>query len=141
MKIILLKDIHKIGRKYDVVDVTDGYAINNLIPKKQAEFATTANVAKYTKLKALDIENKAKKEEEVLANLDSIVSKAYEVKAKANASGHLFASVHKEDIAEIMGISSEYITLEKSIKEVGEYDVVINIRDISKSVKVNVVTI
>ncbi len=139
MKIVLLKDIHGLGKKYDAVTVSDGFALNSLIPKKQAEFATDAVIAKYLKLKEAEGENKKVKEEEVISNLDGIVSKEYEIKAKANEQGHLFASLHKEQLAETLNVDSSFIDMDKVIKEVGEHEITLKVRDIVKTVKVNVV--
>ncbi len=139
MKIVLLKDIHGIGKKYDTVTVADGFALNNLIPKKQAEFATDAVVLKYTKLKEAEGEQRKVKEEEVLNNLDTIVSKTYEIKAKANEQGHLFAALHKDQIAESLGVDSHFVVMDKNIKEVGEHDVEIKVQDKTVTVKLNVV--
>jgi large subunit ribosomal protein L9 len=139
MKIVLLKDIHGLGKKYDTVTVADGFALNNLIPKKQAEFATDAVVLRYAKLKEAEGEHIKMKEEEVIKNLDSITSKVYEVNAKANEQGHLFAALHKEQIADILNIDSNFIVMDKNIKEVGEHEVTLKIRDIEKTVKVTVI--
>jgi len=139
MKIVLLKDIHGLGKKYDTVTVADGFALNNLIPKKQAEFATDSVVSRYAKLKEAEGEHIKMKEEEVIKNLDSIISKVYEVKAKANEQGHLFAALHKEQIADILNIDANFIVMDKNIKEVGEHDVALKVRDVEKTVKVNVI--
>lgn len=138
MKIVLLKDVHGLGKKYDAVTVADGFALNNLIPKKQAEFATDAIIARYAKLKEAEGEHVKMKEEEVIKNLDSITSKVYEINAKANEQGHLFAALHKEQIADILNIDANFIVMDKNIKEVGEHEVVLKVRDIEKTVKVNV---
>ncbi len=139
MKIVLLKDIHGLGKKYDTVTVADGFALNNLIPKKQAEFANDSVVLKYAKLKDAEGEHRKVKEEEVVKNLDSIISKTYEIKAKANDQGHLFASLHKEQIADILNIDASFVSMDKFIKEVGEHEVTLKVRDIEKVVKVSVV--
>ncbi len=139
MKIVLLKDIHGIGRKYDAVTVADGFALNNLIPKKQAEFATDAVILKYTKLKEAEGEQRKMKEEEVIKNLDSIIAKTYEITSKANEQGHLFAAIHKDQVAEVIGIDSHFVHMDKNIKEVGEHAVDIKVQDKTVTVKVNVV--
>lgn len=139
MKIVLLKDIHGLGKKYDTVTVADGFALNNLIPKKQAEFATDAVVARYEKIKEAEGEHIKMKEEEVIKNLDAITSKVYEVKAKANEQGHLFAALHKEQIADILNIDANFVVMDKNIKEVGEHEVTLKVRDIEKVVKVTVI--
>jgi large subunit ribosomal protein L9 len=138
MKIVLLKDVHGLGKKYDTVTVADGFALNNLIPKKQAEFATDAVVLRYNKLKEAEGEHIKMKEEEVIKNLDTITSKVYEVKAKANEQGHLFAALHKDQIADILNIDANFIVMDKNIKEVGEHEVTLKVRDIEKVVKVTV---
>jgi large subunit ribosomal protein L9 len=138
MKIVLLKDVHGLGKKYDTVTVADGFALNNLIPKKQAEFATDAVIARYAKLKEAEGEHIKMKEEEVIKNLDTITSKVYEINAKANEQGHLFAALHKEQIADILNIDVNFIVMDKNIKEVGEHEVTLKVRDIEKVVKVNV---
>lgn len=138
MKIVLLQDVHGLGKKYDTVTVADGFALNNLIPKKQAEYATDSVVLKYTKLKEAEGEHRRVKEEEVVNNLDTIVSKVYEIKAKANEQGHLFAALHKDQIADLINVDAHFIVMDKVIKEVGEHDVTLKVKDIEKVVKVNV---
>lgn len=139
MKIVLLKDIHGLGKKYDTVTVADGFALNNLIPKKQAEFATDAVILKYTKLKEAEGEQRKVKEEEVIKNLDSITSKVYEIKAKANEQGHLFAALHKDQIADLINVDSHFINMDKNMKEIGEHEVEIKVQDKTAIVKVNVI--
>jgi large subunit ribosomal protein L9 len=138
MKIVLLQDVHGLGKKYDTVTVADGFALNNLIPKKQAEYATDSTVLKYTKIKEAEGEHRRVKEEEVVKNLDAIVSKVYEIKAKANEQGHLFAALHKDQIADLINVDAHFIVMDKVIKEVGEHEVAIKVKDIEKMVKVNV---
>lgn len=138
MKIVLLKDIHGLGKKYEAVTVADGFALNNLIPKKEAVFATDAVIAQYAKIKEAEGEHRRVKEEEVVKNLDSIISKTYEVSAKANEQGHLFAALHKEQLADVLNVDTHFIVLDKPIKEVGEHEVTLKVRDIEKVVKVTV---
>lgn len=141
MKIVLLKDIHGLGHKYDIVNVADGYALNNLIPKKQAEYATDSAIVKYTKLKEAEVEHRKMKEEEVLKNLDSIISQTYEIKAKANEQGHLFAGIHKDQIAEVVGVDAHFIYMDKGqhIKELGEHHVEMKVKDKDVMLRINVV--
>lgn len=138
MKIVLLKDIHGLGKKYEAVTVADGFALNNLIPKKEAVFATDAVIAQYAKIKEAEGEHRRVKEEEVIKNLDSIISKTYEISAKANEQGHLFAALHKEQIADVLNVDLHFIVLDKPIKEVGEHEVTLKVKDIEKVVKVTV---
>ncbi|HYC34264.1 MAG TPA: 50S ribosomal protein L9, partial [Candidatus Paceibacterota bacterium] len=129
MKVILLKDVAKVGKKFDVKDVSDGYALNFLIPQGKAKTATTEGLAKVEALKS-QAEADRKVQEDLLAkNLHEIDGKSIEIKEKANASGHLFGSLHKERIAELLSesihssIEPSFIALEKPIKETGEHEI------------------
>ena len=133
MKIILLKDVKKIGKKYEIKEVADGYALNSLIPKNIAVPAT----ASYVKF----VEEKKKQDallkEEFKKALEYAISKLPEGKlhitAKANEKGHLFAAVQKDKIIEEFKketgvlLSEEHFELEKPIKEVGEQTIEIQV--------------
>jgi ribosomal protein L9 len=58
MKVILLRDVAKIGKRFAIVDVPDGYALNKLIPSKDAEPATTNNIKRINQLKERSQTNK-----------------------------------------------------------------------------------
>ena len=144
MKIVLLKDLHKVGRKYDVVEVADGYALNSLIPSRAAEAATDSTISRYTKLRELEVAARTALEEEVFAKLDSLADTTYEITAKANELGHLFASVHKDEIIaaikEKSGITLDpsYIQLDAALKQVGTFEVPLKVRDVTKNISVEV---
>lgn len=147
MKIVLLKDLHKVGRKYDVVEVADGYALNSLIPAKVAEAATPSNISKYNKLKDVEMASRKAIEEEVIAKLDKLVSTTFVIQAKANEQGHLFAAVHKEEIAGAIkdqsgvNLDTDYIELTTALKQVGTFEVPLKVRDISKVLTVEIVAL
>src|ERR1035437_3818646 len=129
MKIILLKDSKKIGRKYEIKEVADGYALNSLIPSDIAVPATHS----YIKL----IE--AKKKQGVLMKED--FKKAFEyavsklpdgklhISGKVNEKGHLFAGIHPEQIIEEFKketgviLCAEHFIMEKPLKELGEHKI------------------
>ena len=131
MKVILLKDVAKIGRKYDVKDVADGHALNFLIPRGLVEIAIPQAVKKIELLKANDATEKKIQGELFLKNLEVIENLTLTLKEKANEKGHLFAGVTKEMLAlEIfkairLNIDPESIKLDKPIKEIGKHKVVI----------------
>lgn len=145
MKIVLLKDLHKVGRKYDVVEVADGYALNSLIPAKAAEAATPSVVTRYTKLREVEVAARLALEEEVVAKLDMITGKTYEITAKANEQGHLFASIHKDEIVAAVrdqaGISIDpsYLHLDAALKQVGTFEVPLKVRDMEKALTVTII--
>lgn len=127
MKIILLKDVPKIGRKNEVKEVADGYATNFILPRKLGILATTANIVKVQNLKA-EVEGEKKVLEDLISkNIDTLGESLISIKAKANEKGHLFAGISKEDLAKEIekvtriSIDPEWIQIEKPIREVGKH--------------------
>lgn len=127
MKVVFLKDAPKIGKKYEIKEVADGYARNFLFPREMAELATKEAEQRALKKKDDMLEMKKIDEDLLMRNLKALAGLHIAMKGKANEKGHLFAAVHKEEIiahiyAEVrLKIPSEYIHLEKPIKETGEH--------------------
>jgi len=135
MKVILMHDIPKVGRKYDIKNVSDGHALNLLIPKGLAEVATASALKKVEKLKVEEAGHKKVQEDLLLMNLKAIEGLTLELSEKANEKGHLFAGVHKEEIIAHMkadkhiDLLPDFIVLDKPIKAVGEHTVEIKVKD------------
>lgn len=135
MKVILLKNVPKLGRRLQIMDVADGFAMNSLFPQKLAELATDDAVARADKLRASEEAEKAVREDLLLKNLKSIEAVIIHVTGKANEQGHLFAGIHKEQLIPLLkeegkiDIDSEYIILDKPLKEVGEHKVSVKVQD------------
>ena len=131
MKIILLKDVPKVGKKFDIKDVSDGYATNLLIPRGLAEVATPQAVSKIEQMKKADLAERQIQGELLSKNLEVIKKLTLNLKEKGNEKGHLFAGVTKEMLAgEILktarlNIDPQSIQLLKPIKEVGEHKVMV----------------
>ncbi len=127
MKVILIKDVPNVGRKYEIKNVADGFALNMLIPRKLAQLATPAAVQRIEVMKAKDTDSKRVQMELLSKNLDKIKELVLRIKEKANDKGHLFAGVTKEILAEEilksihLNIDPEWIELAKPLKEVGEH--------------------
>lgn len=135
MKVILNKDVPKLGQKYDVKTVTAGYARNFLIPGGLADIATDKNI-KVTEKRREERKEKKKIEMEVLEKeIGKLSDVKITLKEKTNDKGHLFAQIHTSEIAvaikEELGLDIEpsLIYLENPIKEVGEFKVEIKIGD------------
>ncbi|MCD5380971.1 MAG: 50S ribosomal protein L9 [Candidatus Pacebacteria bacterium] len=128
MKVILLQDVAKIGRRSELVEVPNGYALNKLIPKNLAEAATPSNMKRIVKLQA-----------EVQANKEADVSR-YETAVKAlkgakiefaievNEKGHSFKAVNEADIVDAaktagVDIDVAMISVAAPIKELGQHEV------------------
>lgn len=145
MKVILLQDVKKMGKKGDVIEASDGYARNYLFPRKLAEEAT-ANALHVVNAKK---ENERKKK---LAELEAAQKLAAELKgkevtinAKAGDNGRLFGAITNKDVAE--AIDSEFnLSIDKkkvvvnTIKVAGTYEVEVKLYpEVSTKMKVNIV--
>ena len=133
MKVVFLKDVPKMGKKYDIKEVADGYAQNFLLPKKLAEVANEKTEKRIEKLKKSEDEMK-KVDESILAkNLKVLGETVITLKEKANEHGHLFASIHKEELSEKLKEQSgldfppEYFELDKPVKETGEHEIAVTV--------------
>ena len=134
MKIILLDDVRNLGKKFDAKEVNDGYARNFLFPNKLAEPATATTLKQVSEIKA----KTEKKENEMIAHLHAIATKLkatkLEFELKADKSGALFGSVNKESILKALRehhfVTTERvdIDLKHPIKEVGEYNVEVDLK-------------
>lgn len=135
MKVILLQDVKKIGKKYEIKNVANGYAMNLLIPQGLVEVANDSNIKKVEALKVVEVKVKNKIENEIIKNLKKINGIKIEVKTKVNEKGHLFGGLHNEDItkeikkATGLDIQADHLAITKPIKEVGEYSIEIKVQD------------
>lgn len=133
MKVILLEDVKGRGKKGDVVNISDGYARNFLIPKGLAEEANAKNLNRLKQQKQLESQRSqqelanAKKMAEQLSNL------TLAVKAKSGENGKLFGSVTSKEIAEELK-KQHNITLDKRkillpdpIKSLGRFELEVKI--------------
>ena len=146
MKVILLQDIKSVGKKGQVIDASDGYARNFLLPKKMAVIADAANM---NALKTKQEANKYKKDMSMAAAKElKEKMKDFELifKIKAGENGKIFGSVTSKDIADELNkkyfveVDKKKVMLDDSIKTLGVYNVEIKLFEgISGVLKVNVV--
>src|SRR3989344_1402847 len=102
MRVIFLKDVPRVGKKYDLKEVNDGYAVNFLLPGKLATAATKGAIAELERRKKeISIEREVQ-ENLLVKNLEEIEGKTITIKEKADEGGHLFAQVHKKEIIEAL---------------------------------------
>ena len=133
MEIILLKDVEKLGYKHDVVTVKNGYGRNYLIPQGMAVIANAANKEKLEKILA-DIEAKeAAKLDEYKALAEKLEGQTLKIGVKAGTSGKIFGSVTNLQVANALveqfeaEVERKKIILDESIKQVGTYEVVLQL--------------
>lgn len=144
MKIVLIKDVPKIGRKYDVKEVSDGYARNFIIKNKLGELATPKLVVWAERARAKILEEKKLREELLMKNLEGLKGVVITLQGKANEQGHLFAGFHKDQIvaaikeATRLDIDPEHLILAKPIKELGEHEIKILVQDKKATFKIMV---
>ena len=127
MQVILIQDVNNLGGAHELVTVKNGYARNYLIPGKFAVEASSSN------LKQLEEKRKqrAKKEEKLLAEINSVItvlqSSPLKVGAKTGTSGKIFGSVTSVQIARAIKEQKGYeidrrrITILDDVKELGTY--------------------
>ncbi len=129
MKAILIKDVKGIGRVHDVVEVSDGHALNYLIPGKFA-VAATSSAMKEAEQRRKRVNDRAALDTALLAqNIATLAEARIVIKAKANEKGHLYDAVGESEIRKAakeqarVDLSDDAIKLEKPIKECGIFDV------------------
>jgi large subunit ribosomal protein L9 len=128
MKVILLRDVAKIGKRSTIVEVPDGYALNQLIPKKWAEPATPHNVKRINNLKAGSEATDLLDAQQYETALSAINQLPLSVTWDANEQGHLFKAVHAEDIvaaasARSIRLMADHLVIETPIKSLGIHQV------------------
>ena len=128
MKVILLQDVAKIGKRFSVVETPDGYALNQLIPKKMAEAATPANMKKIERRQAETVATKEADGARFEAAKEAFATHKVIIPVEANEQDHLFKAVHEMDIvkaAQAVGIDIEaaMIKIGTPIKALGEHSV------------------
>lgn len=129
MKVILQQDVKGHGKKGEMVDVSDGYARNFLLPRKLAITATTDNINTMKlqeKARLAQIEREKEEAREIVKKLEGCMVK---ISAKAGDSGKLFGSVTAKEISEALekqfsiSIEKNKVVLSDPIKAFGTYEV------------------
>ena len=138
MKIVLLKDVAKLGRKGDVKKVSDGYARNFLLLQNLAAPATDTNIKK------IELEQKNKKviqeksHEEFYNLKTALAERGIVIKKKAYKNGKLYAAISAEEVLEALkklgfptpaNLNEKMIKFSEPIKTIGKHDAKIILGD------------
>lgn len=145
MKVILLQDVKSLGKKGDIVNASDGYARNMLLPKKLAVPATAGNKADLAARKRAE----DKHAQEVLAAAEDLKTKiekgSVTVTIKVGEGGKIFGSVSSKEVAEAarkqMGleIDKKKLNMPQPIKELGVTKIPVKLHpQVTANLKVNV---
>ena len=129
MKVILQQDVKGKGKRGQMIEVSDGYARNYMLPRKIAVEATADNVNTMRMNDKAQQEKRQKEREEAFAISKKMKDMVVVVRAKGGGAGRLFGSVTTQEIAEAIqkqegiNIDKRKIVLDEQIKTVGEYTV------------------
>ena len=133
MKVILLCDVKDIGKKDDIVNVSDGYARNFLYPRKWAMEATPQAVAvverKREAARKLEAERRAAAEKVA----GKLAGKVVELKVKCGDKGRLYGSVTSAEVAEAVNaryeveIDKKKIDIKSAVRALGDYEMVVHV--------------
>lgn len=128
MKVILLQDVKKLGKKGEVINASDGYARNFLFPKKLAEEATESNLHILNNVKENERKQKLAELEEAQKLANELRGKEIKISAKTGENGKLFGAITSKDVAGL--IEKQYkVKIDKkkivmdTIKVAGGYEI------------------
>lgn len=146
MQVILLKDIEKLGNRFDVVKVKPGYGRNYLIPQGFAQIANAGNLSRLEDFKAKELELENQRRAEFAAILEKLESRTLNIGAKAGTSGKIFGSVTNVQLATAIkeefdiDIERKKIEVPEDVKEIGTYTAEVQLyKDIVAKVRFEVV--
>ena len=129
MKVILLTDVKGKGKKGQMIEVSDGYARNYMLPRKLAQEATADAVNTMRMNDKATAERQARERAEAVAVSKQLRELTLVVKAKGGGAGRLFGAVTTTEIAEALkknagiNIDKRKLILDENIKNVGTYTV------------------
>ncbi len=145
MKVILQENVEGVGLLGDLLDVSDGFARNYLLPRRKALEASTRNVKAVEHAKRVVAEKARKEKLEIEQVAKKISAVSLTVTAQVGKDDKLFGSVTVKDIAEGLAaqgleVDRRKIQLAQPIKELGTFTVPVKLhRDVTASVSVQVV--
>ena len=146
MKVILQQEVKKLGKKGDIIEVSEGYARNYLLAQKLAIPATASNVNQASQQKA----SEERKQQRALDEANLLAAQMSKVEVtigvKMGEGGKLFGSVASKDIADALDaqhkieMDKRKIDLKDAIKALGTYPVSIKLHpEISAKIQVHII--
>ncbi|MGI6168477.1 MAG: 50S ribosomal protein L9 [Christensenellales bacterium] len=128
MKVILQQDIKGTGKSGDVINVSEGYARNFLLPKGLALPADSANMAVYNQKKGAEAHRKQQEKEAAQQLAEKLAGQNVVIEAKTGEKGRLFGSISSKEIADTLAqqgfsVDKRKIVLKEPIRSLGKTDV------------------
>ena len=146
MKVILQQDVKKVGKKGEILEVSEGYGRNFLLPKKYAVLANAANlnVAQAQANSAARKKQQAADEAKLMAA--QLTKIEVTIPVRIGEGGKLFGSVTGKDVADALkkdhhiDIDKRKISLKPEITGIGEYEAIIKVHpEITSTIKVHII--
>jgi len=132
MKIVLCQDVPSLGHRGDVVTVKTGYAWNFLLPKKLGVIETPENLQRIEREKLKFMAQEKARREDLEKLKDKLAETSCTIEVKASEEGHLYGSVNSQMIVEALakegvGLDPRWVQLDKPIKELGVYEIILQL--------------
>ncbi|OGO85303.1 MAG: 50S ribosomal protein L9 [Clostridiales bacterium GWE2_32_10] len=145
MKVILKKEVKKLGKVGDLIEASDGYARNYLLPQGLAVEATKANMAEVDQKKNAEKKREKAELDKAKSKAELLNSKTFKVLIKAGENGKIFGSVTSKEIAEAIEkqagveVDKRKINLTDNIKNIGIYTIKVKLHnEVVTDIKVEV---
>lgn len=145
MKVILLKDVKKQGKKDDIIEVSDGYGMNYLIRNGLAVAATKTS----TKILSNELDKRKQEEEELVKKMqemrDKIIRENITFKVKTGAMDKVFGNVSSKQIAEYLNkmgykVDKKQIQIDAPLDTLGVHNVTVELhKKVRFNIRVNLV--
>ena len=129
MKVVFTKNVPGVGQPDEVREVSDGYALNYLLPRKLALQATPAVLAAVTTRAGRKQQEQGKLAAQANGFLSQLQNRVVTVKAKASPSGTLYAALSSDDVAEAIQNASKVpvgpaqLVLDEHLKTIGDHQI------------------
>jgi large subunit ribosomal protein L9 len=146
MKVILIKDVARLGRKSALIEVPDGHALNFLIPKGFAVIATSERMKRHTEETKKQDGHRAQNDKSFEDTIAKLQTEKIVYEAEANEKGNLFKGINSGDIARTLSsfggsIEAPDIVLQHPIKELGIHEIQITRGKVKGSFRLEVIGI
>ena len=127
MKVILLQDIQGTGKKDQIIEISDGYARNYLLPRKMAREATSEAVNALEKSKGADRHRQEVRRQQAEVQSRELKGKVIQIEARGGDNGKLFGAVTTDQISAALkaqhgvDVDRRKLELEEPIKTAGQF--------------------